>query len=355
MSQSFLNAKFDSLTAYTPGEQPQNKTLIKLNTNELPYPASSKAIAAAAQAARTMQLYPDPNGNEVCNALSSFMNLQPNQVTFSNGSDEMLGFAFMGFCPNGAAFADITYGFYNVFADLYQVEKQIMPLKEDFSIDINAYNQLGKTIFIANPNAPTGLLLSVQDIETILQNNLNSLVIIDEAYIDFGGKSCVTLIPKYNNLLVIGTFSKSRGMAGARFGWAAGNEQLIADINKIRYSFNPYNVNKLTLAAATAAIKDVGYFGHCVNRIIKTREITQECLKHLGFICNKSYGNFVFVKHPKFSGQEVYAYLRQQGILVRWFNQPKISDYVRISIGTEKDMETLINTLENLIPNVENV
>ena len=347
----FFSGRYSSLTPYTPGEQPQNRRYIKLNTNESPFPPSAKAVQRAAEEAEKLQLYSDPEAKILTKSLAEFYDVSEREVLPVNGSDEALNFAFMAFCDETkpAAFADITYGFYPVFAQLNRIPFQIIPLKDDFSIDITDYFDLGKTIFIANPNAPTGIALPAADIEEILRHNRGSVVVVDEAYVDFGAESCVPLIHKYDNLLVVQTFSKSRSMAGARLGFAIGCEELIRDLNTIKYSTNPYNVNRMTMAAGAAALEDDAYTKSNCQTIIETRSWFKTELEKLGFTCLDSRTNFLFAKHRSAGGKLLYEQLKGRGILVRHFEAERIRDYNRITIGTMDDMKTLIRTLEEIV------
>ena len=345
----FLNHEYRRLAPYTPGEQPQNREYIKLNTNESPFEPSPLVKQAVLAEVQSLNLYPDPNCNSLCTALAKHFAVEADNVFVGNGSDEILAFCFQGFCADGAAFADLTYGFYPVYAQLYHCESQIIPLNNEFMITPSDYFGLGKTIFIANPNAPTGLALSLCDIEDILQSNPSSLVVIDEAYVDFGACSAVSLLPRYDNLLVIGTFSKSRSLAGGRIGYALGSRQLIADLNRIKFSFNPYNINRLSLAAGTSAVEDEEYFENCCQKIVLTRNYTLAALREMGFYCTESMANFVFAAHPDHTGEKLYLQLKEQGVLVRWFNQPRIQDYLRITIGTKQQMDALLEALQVIV------
>lgn len=350
----FFSSKYDDLEPYTPGEQPKDMKYIKLNTNESPFPPSPKAIAYSAEAAGSLELYPDPECTELTQMIADSINLNREQVLVTNGSDEILNFAFMAFCDkdHSVVFPDITYGFYPVFALLNGIPYTELPLREDFTIDTDEYCGIGKTIFIANPNAPTGIALGLDKIEKILKSNPDNVVVVDEAYVDFGTDSAVTLIDKYDNLLVTRTFSKSRSMAGARLGFGAGNKALIQDLNTIKYSTNPYNINRMTMAAGIGVMQDEQYTCKNCKAIINNREWTQNELKKLGFETTDSKANFVFAKHPHLSGETIYKHLRENGILVRHFSKERICDYNRITIGTKEQMENLIEKLK-LIPEVK--
>ena len=347
----YFSKKFASLTPYTPGEQPQNRKYIKLNTNESPFPPSEKAISNAAEEAEKLQLYSDPQCRSLVRKLAETFHVSENEVLPSNGSDEILNFSFMAFCDDEhpAVFPDITYGFYPVFAQLNHIPYETIPLREDFSICADDFCGIGKTIFIANPNAPTGLTLSIEEIRRILDSNRENVVLIDEAYVDFGAESCVNLIHEYSNLLVVQTFSKSRSMAGARLGFGIGCEELINDLNTIKYSTNPYNVNRMTMAAGVGALEDEEYMKANCESIIRTRDFTIRELNRLGFVCTDSKANFVFAKHPRNDGKEIYEKLKERGILIRHFDLPRIAQYNRITVGTLEQMQTLITTLEEIL------
>lgn len=348
----FMSKRFDSLEAYTPGEQPQDKKYIKLNTNESPFMPSPEVIKAVNEKeVSSLMLYSDPKASSLIKAIAKNYGVCEDEVFVGNGSDEILAFSFFAFCDKetGIAFPDISYGFYEVYADLYGFNKDIVPLDNDFNVVPEDYFNKGKTIIIANPNAPTGKCLPLSDIERILNANKETLVIIDEAYVDFGGESAVSLIGKYENLLVIQTFSKSRNLAGARLGFAIGNKELIADLNKIKYSFNPYNINRLTLIAGEASVNDKAYFEDCVSKIIKNREKTTMELEKMGFFVLPSKTNFIFAKSDKISGYDLYMKLKNEGILVRHFNKERIKDFVRITIGNEEQMDKFIETIRRIV------
>lgn len=347
----FFSPKYDQLTPYTPGEQPRDQQYIKLNTNESPFPPSPRAQMYAKKAAEGLQLYSDPTCRALTARAAEMLGVEEEEILFTNGSDEILNFAFMAFCDGntGAAFPDITYGFYEVFAQLNAVPYEKIPLKDDFSIDVNDYIGLNKTIFIANPNAPTGLILPLSDIERILAGNPDNIVVIDEAYVDFGGESAVSLIHKYENLLVTQTFSKSRSMAGARLGFGVGCKALIRDLNTIKYSTNPYNVNAMTMAAGLGALEDEEYFRDNCRKICENRAWTADALEKLGFSVIPSGTNFLFVRHEHKDGGWLYRTLKEKGILVRHFTAPRLNDYNRITIGSKGQMEALIHTLEEIL------
>ena len=343
----FFTENLKNLTPYTPGEQPKDMQYIKLNTNESPFAPSKSVSDAVLRESQKLQLYSDPECVNVRRELARVYGVDFDQVIVTNGSDEALNFAFMAFADEKSPliFPNITYGFYPVFAELNRIPYSEIPLKSDFTIDINDYIGANKTVVIANPNAPTGIALSLQDIEKIVASNPENVVIIDEAYVDFGAESAVSLVDKYDNLLVVQTFSKSRSMAGARLGFAIGNKSLIADLNTIRYSTNPYNVNRMTDAAGTAALVDNDYYMDNCKIIIENREWTVKELKKLGFETLESKTNFVFAKSNKIDGEKLYFELKNRGILVRHFTKEIICQYNRITIGTIEQMQKLIDTI----------
>lgn len=347
----FISSRLSSLVPYTPGEQPKDMQYVKLNTNESPFPPSPLAVEAAGKAAESLHLYPDPECRALTEAVAAYCGADFEEVLLTNGSDEILNFAFMAFCDaeHPAVFPDITYGFYKVFADLNGVPYREIPLKDDFTVNVDDYIGVGGTVFLANPNAPTGICLPISEIERILQGNPDNVVVIDEAYVDFGGESCVPLIHKYDNLLVTQTFSKSRSMAGARLGFGVGCKALIRDLNTVKYSTNPYNINRMTMAAGLGVMQDDAYTKRNCETIIKNRAYTAEKLQGLGFTMTDSATNFLFAKHEKVSGKEIYQKLKEKGVLVRHFDTPKLSDYNRITIGSLEQMQTLIQQLEEIV------
>ena len=347
----FFSRKYDKLIPYTPGEQPRERKYIKLNTNESPFAPSERVVARVAEAARNLQLYSDPTCKQLHGKLAEVLGVSPDEVLATNGSDEILNFAFMAFCDEAhpAAFANITYGFYSVSAELGGVPYETIPLREDFSIGVEDYLGINKTIFIANPNAPTGMALSVSEIERIVASNPDNVVIVDEAYVDFGGESCIPLIRKYKNLLVTGTFSKSRSMAGARLGFGVACPELINDLNTIKYSTNPYNVNSMTMAAGIAMLEDEEATKRNCAAIMENRAYAAEEMKKLGFRMTDSKTNFLFAMHPAVDGETVYTRLREKGILVRHFSTPRISAYNRITVGSREQMEALVAALKQIV------
>ncbi len=348
----FISERFQTLCAYVPGEQPRDRSYIKLNTNESPYPPSPKVFDVIAKIdLSNLRLYGDPECRTLREAIAARYGLARENVCLGNGSDELLSFAFMAFCnPNvGVSYPDISYGFYSVFTELNGLPSETPSLGADFTIDITDYCTSSSTVVLANPNAPTGLCLSVGDIELIVKARPERVVVVDEAYIDFGGQSCVELTKRYDNLLVVQTFSKSRALAGARLGFALGDAALIADLEKLRYSINPYNVNTLTLSIGLAALSDQSYYDSCNAAIVQTREYVTKALRKLGFSVIDSKANFIFAKPPRLGGKALYEELKQRGILVRHFDRPRICDFVRITVGTPEQMETLIETIKELL------
>ena len=340
----FLSDQYTTLEAYVPGEQPRDQQYIKLNTNENAFPPHPAVIRAAEEAAGSLHLYPDPECRELREALAERMGISPDELLMTNGSDEILNFAFMAFCDKHipAVFPDISYGFYSVYAEINQVPYREIPLREDLTIRIEDYFHAAGTIFIANPNAPTGIALRRKEIEKILQANPYNAVVIDEAYVDFGAESCVPLIREYDNLLVTQTFSKFRSLAGGRLGYGAGNPELIRDLNKMKYSTNPYTINRMTMAAGIACVKNDEYNLENARTIMETREWTRQELEKNGFEVTPSRTNFLFARHPKVSGEKLYLELKARGILIRHFNAERIRDYNRITIGTREQMEALV-------------
>ena len=347
----FFSDKYKDLEPYTPGEQPREQKYIKLNTNENPYPPLPEVAEAVRKASEKLYLYSDTECVELRKNLAERLNVSPDELLMTNGSDEILNFAFMAFCDKHtpAYFADITYGFYPVFADINQVPYEEIPVKEDLTIEIKDYFQKAGTIFIANPNAPTAIALRRSEIEEILKQNLYNVVVVDEAYVDFGAESCVPLVKEYDNLLVTQTFSKSRSMAGARLGMGIGNPELIRDLNAVKYSLNPYNVNSLTSAAGVASLKMDEYNMKNCGIIIETRSRTERALRELGFEMTTSQTNFLFARHPAISGEDLYLELKKRGILIRHFNKERIKDYNRITIGTPEQMDTLVATIKQVL------
>ena len=340
----FFSEKYAALTPYVPGEQPVNTKYIKLNTNENPFPPLPEVAESVKRAVGRLNLYSEIECTELRTLLAEKLGVRPGNLLMTNGSDEILNFAFMAFCDKHtpAVFADITYGFYPVFAQIDQVPYREIPLREDLTINTGDYLHAAGTIFLANPNAPTAIALTRKQITEILEANPYNVVVVDEAYVDFGAESCVPLIREYDNLLVTQTFSKSRSMAGVRLGYAVACEELIADLNTVKFSTNPYNINSLTNAAGIACLKKDQYYTANCRTIIRTREWAADQLKKLGFVLTDSSTNFLFAKHPDIPGEELYLKLKERGILIRHFGSERIKDYNRITVGTREQMEKLI-------------
>ena len=347
----FFTSQLRHLEAYTPGEQPRDMQYTKLNTNESPFPAPQTVIDAAEREAGKLNLYCDPACTALCAAAAKLYDVEPCNIMPVNGSDEALYFAFLAFCDDThpMAYPDISYSFYPVFAAINRICAHPIALKPDFTIDPADYCGLHENIVIANPNAPTGIALTLTQIETIVSSNPDHIVIIDEAYVDFGAESCVPLTKKYDNLLVTQTFSKSRSMAGARLGFAIGHRDLIADLNTIRFSTNPYHVNRMTQAAGIAAIEANETFLANCRVIMENREYTTRALSRLGFTVLPSKANFVFARHATIPGGTLYTALKARGVLVRHFTRAEIDPYLRITIGTRQQMDILLTTLKDII------
>ncbi len=347
----FLTERLRGLCEYVPGEQPQDMEYIKLNTNESPFPPPRSVIEAAISGrGNQLQLYPRPDSENLLDAIARRYGLMRENVILGNGSDEILGFCFAAFFSDGkrVCFPDITYGFYRVFSQLYGADFKEIPLTDELKIDVSDYKNRGGVV-LANPNAPTGLLLPVSEIEKILIQNPENVVIVDEAYIDFGGESCVPLIKKYKNLIVVMTFSKSRSLAGARVGFAMADSALISDLKRIKYSTNPYNVNSLSAGAATEALKNEAEYQRRSAVIVQNRMWLTKELSKLGFCCTDSRANFVFARCPGGDGRAFYEKLKSRGVLVRHFDSERISDRLRITVGTRDELAVLIEKLKEII------
>lgn len=340
---------------YTPGEQPKIKNIIKLNTNENPYPPAPEVEELLREMdADAFRKYPDPTCDELVTAIADFYKVGKEKVFVGVGSDDVLAMAFLTFFNSKdpekkVLFPDITYSFYDVWADLFRIPFEQVPLNEDFTINPEDYFKENGGVVIANPNAPTGVLLPLQSIEEIVKKNPDSVVIVDEAYVDFGGESALPLIDKYENLLVVQTFSKSRSMAGMRIGYAFGSEKIIKYLLDAKFSFNSYTMNMPALTLGAAAVRDREYFEECRSKVISTRERIKPLLSELGFTFGDSKTNFIFAKHKDKHGKEIFDYLRQNGIIVRRFDLPRISEYLRISIGTDEEMDALIRVLKEIV------
>lgn len=355
--KEFWSKRVQDMVPYVPGEQPKDHKFIKLNTNENPYPPSTKVVAAIRNAADdTLRLYPDPECTFLREAIAKHTGLDASQVFCGNGSDEILSFAFQAFFDkeNPITFPDITYSFYEVYVKYLDLTSNLVPLNNDFSLPVERFvNEPSGGVVIANPNAPTGQSISLENIRRILEGNPGHVVIVDEAYVDFGCDSAVELIKEYQNLLVVQTASKSRSLAGLRVGWALGDKNLIAAICCVRDSINSYTVDRVAQAAAAAAICDTAYFHQTRQAIMDTREKILERLRALGFEVAPSKANFLFTRYPKLPGKTVFLALRERGILVRRWELPRIEDYLRISIGTNEEMDLLCAALENIVTSRE--
>lgn len=341
-----------SLVPYVPGEQPKDKTYIKLNTNENPYPPSPRVIEAIAGANNAdLRLYPDPTCESLVQATANYYGLPAAQVFVGNGSDEILAFAFAAFFDPAKKilFPDITYSFYKVYAKLYGLSTELIPLDEQFNVPVDAFHPDNGGVIIPNPNAPTAQLLSIGQIRMLLAGQPNQVVIIDEAYIDFGGQSAIELIQDFPNLLVVQTLSKSRSLAGLRVGFAFGSEELIEGLNRIKNSFNSYTIDRLALAGAVAALEDDAYFRDTAARVIETRERVTKQLLELGFKVTDSKANFVFISHTEIAAKVLFQQLREKGVLVRYFDQARIDQYLRVSIGTDEEMDAFVAALQEII------
>jgi len=347
----FFSEKYLDLEPYVPGELPKNKKEIKLNTNENPYPPLQEVTDAVAEESRKLNLYSDPDSRDLRKALAANLNAPEDEIIVTNGSDEILNFAFMAFCDKHtpAMFPDVTYGFYPVFAQINLIPYEEIPLRDDFTIDIEKFYQAAGTLFIANPNAPTAIALKRDEIEEILKRNAYNVVVVDEAYVDFGAESCLPLVKDYDNLLVTRTFSKSRSLAGARLGVGIAQPELIADLNAVRNSTNPYNVNRLTAAAGIACLKHDDYNMENCRKIIETRTWSEQALKDLGFEMTTSRTNFLFARHPAVSGEELYEELKKRGILIRHFKGERVRDYNRITVGTPEQMKRLVAAIKEIL------
>lgn len=347
MDKPFL-AKLRRIDPYVPGEQPQSADIIKLNANENPYPpAPGVQQALRSFDASRLALYPDANGKALKTALANRFGLKPSQVFLGNGSDDVLALAFQSFFCSGEPilYPDITYSFYPVWCDLFRIPYETVPLDENFCVRVRDYDRPNGGIVLPNPNAPTGRGVSLDFLEDLLQHNADCVVIIDEAYVDFGAQSAVPLIEKYENLLVVQTMSKSRSLAGLRIGYALGSETLIATLEAVKNSYNSYTMDAVALAAGEAAVKDEAYFQDTCRKVIATRERAAEELRKLGFTVSPSLTNFLFVTHPKKEAPVIFEYLRQKNIFIRYFKLPRIDNYLRITVGTDAQMDRMIEEL----------
>lgn len=353
----FLRESYQRLQPYTPGEQAQDKRWLKLNTNESPYPPAPQVIAAITPAEiADLRLYPDPDVRRLKAALAAAYQVKSENLFLANGSDDILNLAFMAFCgPDKAAlYPEISYGFYAVYADLHQAQSRQIPLRADFTIDYRDYCHDEGFICLANPNAPTGLALSLEEIEAIVSSNPGHVVLIDEAYVDFGAESAIGLTAKYENLLVVQTFSKSRALAGARLGFAIANPALIADLERLRFATNPYSLNRLSLLAGEAAVSADTYYRERCRDIMETRAYTADVLQALGFTVTPSLTNFLFIQNALLPGETLYQQLKADGILIRHFSTEKITDYNRVTIGTRPQMDVFLEKVQAVLHHVKN-
>lgn len=337
---------------YVPGEQPKIKNVIKLNTNENPYPPSKAVMDALTKVdLDSLKLYPDPEVTKLNEAIANFYGVNKNQVFTGVGSDDVISMIFMTFFNSDkpVLFPEISYSFYSVWADLHKVPYETVRLDEDFNILVEDFNRENGGIIFPNPNAPTSKYLELSSVEEIIKNNQDSVVVVDEAYIDFGGESAIKFVNKYDNLIVVQTFSKSRSMAGMRIGYAIANEKLIKALNDVKFSFNSYTMNRTAIELGTAAINDKAYFEECCKKIVATRERTMKTLKELGFSFPESKANFIFAKHKDVPASLIFTKLKEKNIFVRYFNKPRIDNYLRITIGTDEQMDALIKALKEIL------
>ena len=335
---------------YTPGEQPNEKNMIKLNTNENPYPPSPKVLAAKADL-EELRLYPDPVAKDLVKALADYHGLSEDQIFVGVGSDDVLAMSFLTFFNSEKPifFPDITYSFYDVWADLFRIPYETKALNAAFEIEANDYYTENGGVIFPNPNAPTGLLTNLDFVRDILDHNRDVIVIVDEAYIDFGGESAISLLHEYKNLIVVRTFSKSRSLAGLRIGYAMGNPKLIKALNDVKYSYNSYTMNYPSIVLGVESIRDDEYFKETVSKIIETREWFEKELTRLGFTYPKSYSNFVFVSHKSVPAKEIFEAAKKKHIYVRYFDKPRIDQYLRITIGTDEEMKAVVSFLEEFL------
>ena len=345
---------FRQVVPYVPGEQPKENDVIKLNTNENPYPPSQGVMEALSHIDNaSFRKYPDPDVSDLVSEIADYHNVNKEKVFVGVGSDDVLAMCFLTFFNSGrqVLFPDITYAFYKVWADLFKINYREVPLDEDFNIVPSDYSAENGGIVFPNPNAPTGLVMPLDRVEEIISNNPNNVVIVDEAYIDFGGESALSLVDRYSNLIVTRTFSKSRSMAGMRIGYCMGNEKLISVLNSVKFSYNSYTMSEVAIKTGVASVKDDSYFQRIVGKITETREKTKEALTDLGFTFPDSSANFIFAKHNRIDAEQLFNALKENKIFVRHFDLPRIKDYLRITIGTENEMKALLDFLKKYIEN----
>ncbi len=347
--KEYWSDRIRNLAPYTAGEQPRDMKYIKLNTNENPYPPSPRAIEAIrANSDASLRLYPDPGCTDMKKAICEVYGLREEMVFAGNGSDEILALCFLAFFDEkrGVCYPDVTYSFYPVYAALFGARREVIPLNEDFTLPVEKFMGKNMGVLLANPNAPTGLAVGLEDVGRIAAAN-DAVVVVDEAYVDFGGESALALLDRHPNLLVVRTLSKSCSLAGMRLGWAAGNPNLIAALETVKNSFNSYTLDRLALAAGAAAIRDTDYMKACCAKIIGTRERTARRLRALGFAVTDSRANFLFAGHDR--AEDIFKALRARGVLVRYFKQPRIDGYLRISVGTDEEMDAVMEKLEEIL------
>ena len=348
----FLLPALQALAPYVPGEQPQDRSYIKLNTNESPFPPSPRVLSAlSCDEASRLNLYSDPQMRSLHAAIADAHRLRRECVFTGNGSDEVLALAFLAFsdAEHPVVMPDVSYGLYPIYARLFRAEPRIVPLNEDFTLPVEKFLHAGATVVFANPNAPTGIALPLSRVEEIVKANAHNVVIVDEAYADFAKENALELLERYDNLLIVRTFSKSRSLAGARLGYALGSAALISDLERVRNSFHPYSINRLSMLAGVEAMRDSDYFARCVGEIVREREESASELRALGFTLTNSQANFLLASHPERSGKELYEGLKARGVLVRYFDQPRLKPYVRITVGTREQMRTLMLMLREVL------
>ena len=347
----FLSTRFMNKDGYHLGERSRNKKIIKLNANESPYPPSPKVVASVTDSLLEEQnFYSDPKSAELTRAIAEYYGVDPGQVFADSGSDVILGYSLLAFGSDGDfAFPDVTYNFYKTFSNFFGVPYIEIPVQKDFSVCADDYCGCGRNVILANPNAPSGLVLSMEQIERIVASNPDHLVIIDEAYVDYGNESCIPLIKKYDNLLVIQTMSKSRNLAGARIGFAVSSAENINDLATMKAAFNPDSINNVSQALGCAAVEDDAYMRSCVEKIICTRETTRKALVRRGFEVGKSHTNFLFFKPPFVSAEQFYLDMKENGVLVRYYDQPRIRSYIRMTIGTDGQMKEVLAKIDSIL------
>ena len=348
----FLLSKFWDLEPYVPGEQPQDRRYVKLNTNESPYPPSPRVMDAITRdAVERLNLYPDPLSRTLRETIAAEYGLKPENVFVGNGSDEVLGFSFMAYADasRGATFPEVSYGFYRVYAQLYGMKPVWVPLNEDFTLPVEKFIAQRHMVAFANPNAPTSLALSLKDVERIVAGNPTSVVLVDEAYVDFAPESCVPLLARYDNLLIVRTFSKSRSLAGGRLGYALASPAIIDDLSRLKNSLHPYNINGVTMLAGIEAMRDRAYFEDCVRNIKAQREESTRELRAMGFTVLDSAANFLFASPPGMDGKTYYQKLKEHGVLVRYLSQPTLTRFVRVSVGSADEMRFFMNATQAVL------